>query len=438
VRHALLRVAIECHHAEQVAVPLLDTILDDIDGAAFLAPSTLKTHIMDYAEGDSFWKLPRSADVRDALETMARNGPNERIYKQLAAALETASDDGEQLRSLDRLGLYVRTVDTPLPMKVSSGRQYAPALREYGPAATTLQMTTAHIQRPELLAPLMAVTANSNHPAVFERAVILASQCISGHAALSNTAHDLLNRKVFDRAILLADAAIRHRPKIANGYWWRGIARAGLSEKVEALRDLRRVRHLAPKFSEALRASASLYQELGKHEKCLEMSRRGLKQQPDDLELLRRSVVSLEALGRRDEAAKELSALLQLAPEPLEERRKIVFLLHDLGEYEQAIDYAQKLIVLTPNDWRPPHFLAASYCALERYELVLDAAIRTIGLEPTCAEAFYFRAYARQQLGQIQDAIADLVMASHLDPRDQRIKDLMQSLSYPHDQSNSE
>ena len=63
----------------------------------------------------------------------------------------------------------------------------------------------------------------------------------------------------------------------------------------------------------------------------------------------------------------------------------------------------------------------ASLLSLERYEEALASATRTIELEPQRAEAWYFRALARQALNDLAGARADADHSLTLLPDDDRV-----------------
>jgi tetratricopeptide (TPR) repeat protein len=394
VRQSAMVPATHLKHTEKIIVDLMDAILVDIDADKLLVAPPLRTPITDYWRGDPLWNLAQSPNARTALEALARNGFYEQAYKALVSALQDATAGRQQLQAIDRLGLYLRVIDTPLPFKAESWGSYDPATQERGEPGTRFQFQTTHTPRPELFEPLTQIVVESTDVKAVERAVLNISVCISGLQALSTTAHALLDSANYERVISLSNTIARQRQNFPNAYWWRGLALDGLGKIEEAIKDYGRVLGLSPKFADA-------------------RFKRG---------------VAFEKIGRVDDALQEYDRAIQLEPtfpDPYYQHARILF---EKGEFARVIRDVETLTNLVPDDGLPHHVKAACLLNLEEYEDANISATQAIERDDNNAESWYFRAFARFYNGDTIGALEDLKHAFQLNPSDPRLQELQDQI----------
>lgn len=385
VRQNAMVSATRLKHTGTIIVSLMDAILVDIDADELLVAPPLKTDIQDYSDGDPLWALPQSLDI----EALARKGFDEQAYKALVSDLQATIADRQQLQAIDRLGLYLRIIDTPLPIRITSWGSYDPATQEYGQPGIRFQSPT-HTPRPELFEPLTKIVVESTDVKPVERAVLNLSLCMSGRNALGTTAYSLLDSTDYEKVISLSNIILRQRQDFSSAYWWRGLALDELGRISEAIKDYGRVLGLSPKFADA-------------------RFQRGL---------------AFEKLGRADDALKEYDRAIQLEPkfpDPYYERARILF---DKKEFERVMQDLETLTLLVPDDALPYHIKAICLLNLKDNKGAIVATTEAIERDDNNAETWYFQAYARFYNGDIKGARKDLKHAFQLNPRDPRLQEL--------------
>jgi hypothetical protein len=336
-----------------VAVALLGAIVSDLDRTRIFAdlPDRFGKH--------PFWELPQSAQAQEALQELGKGGDVAAIHGALVADLASERDPARLLDAVERLGVYLRALDTPLPTRIMSYGVYDPAHDEDLGGRMSFQLPIAKDLHPERYDVLVALARERDDPAG-QRALEAVLWTPSGSDALSACAHELLDTNQVDAAIELSDRVLRAEPRYINAHWWRGLAYLSLKLNEEAMKDFDRVLAEHPGF--------------------------------------------VEALNRRARAR------------------------FDLEDYEGALSDLQLYSKESPRDAGAHVGIANCLLNLDRPGEAITAAKRAIEIDPDLVGAWYIRALAEQQEGDVASARTHALHVASLKPDFPGVAELVDEL----------
>ncbi len=384
-------------HCNVIAIPLLDSILSDMKKDFLrLRPqmTTRDTSSQQRSlEDDPFWHLPGSHSVRTALETLGRSF-NEGIYMTLTSSLETAKCQLTQLIALNRLALYLRAIDTALPLRISSGRKYDPKHEKTGKAVMYTQIPVEKPKRPGYFEPIMDLIRKSSDWAIVERAILAVTASASGIQVLEDTAYDMLDCQKYSQLIKMADSIVKAIPEYINACWWRGQAYDGLKQLDNALEDYRRVVKITPAFLQGHFFVATLLEDKKEEEAAREVFMKMVKINPYNANEFYWRALAHESLGEPGKAIKDLD----------------------------------EAITLEPDDWNLYLHKTEVLIHLKSFSKAVTVATAGIGKNPENFELWYIRAYARWQSDDLENAMNDAKKSCQLNPDSTKSRKLRDEL----------
>jgi tetratricopeptide (TPR) repeat protein len=303
----------------ELVIPLLDLLLADFPERALEEPSPLKTDIMEYwGSPDPFWELPASQEIRDMLESFARNDRFPAMIEAVKAKLSGSQPSDLLERRIDAYALCLRAHYTPLPFRAYSAGRWDPIeeihLGSYSEFHTPAVRDVDEADF-EPLVELILTAADEN---IVRHTVRRMVAFVVGANSLSRAAHGALDAGHPDRTLLIADQTLAVRKNFANGWWWRALALEEIGPK-ERLRDALaaygRVVNLEPEFADARLRHASLALELGDFDRGLRSARILAKMEPDYGPAHYLQACALLNLERDEEALAAASEAVRLSPD---------------------------------------------------------------------------------------------------------------------------
>jgi len=139
-------------------------------------------------------------------------------------------------------------------------------------------------------------------------------------AVFNNMGKCLAGLGMYDEAVKMYDAAIRHNPLCMEAYGNMGAAYYKTGRFAEAIEVLARAEKLDPGFSSVHLGLAMSYTRLGRHEAALDEARLAYRYFPKDFEVNYNFAVVLANNGRMDDAKRQAEEALGYAYE--EDQRK--------------------------------------------------------------------------------------------------------------------
>src|SRR5437870_5642058 len=190
-----------------------------------------------------------------------------------------------------------------------------------------------------------------------------------------------LQNRHFDRALQLLRAALQQRPADPELWTMQGGTYLGQMKQKEALLSYNKALKISPDYLPALKRAAQIEYDSGSS-RAIPLIQRVLRLRPEH---------------RIDLAASAYE---------------------DAGNTEQAVSTLQKAIVADPNDVNL--YLDFAHLCYEHssFQVGVNALSDGIGLQPNAAPLYLARGVLYVQLGQYDNAEADLDKAHEIDPRE--------------------
>ena len=428
VRVQALLQAPRFRRAAPLAIPFMNALLADIDEKKLFQPSSSQfeevIRIEHYWQGDPFWELPDSFACRQALAVLGETGFNEEMYRALVASLQNAATSNEKLKAIDRLGLYLRTIETPHPLKVWSYQEHNLALDEYSPRME-INLPTDFNLRPELFNPLVQFILESEEAAAVHKAVENVALTLSGKKEiLSAAVYDLLDREDFGRTVDLATAVVELYPEFTNGYWWRGQGHEGLGNLETAIADYGRVISDFHTFIPVRFRRAVLYKIVGSSQKAERDFEALVTLKPDNAYDYFSLAQAYEELGNKEQAITAYSQVIEHDPDFVQAYRQRAFLRYQIDDPEGALPDLEAVIAFMPEEAQAYHLKAACLLNLDRPVEAIEAADQAIRRQGDIAEYWLFRAWAYTNLERYDEALQDAEKTLELDPNESRAEEL--------------
>ncbi len=415
VRAEAMRQATRFSCGEAIAVPLLDALLEEISdpfcGAA-LGPSRKNLSL----KADPFWDMPRSEAARSCLEVLGRSH-NERIYGKLLSSLLEAQEGVAKLQAVNRLGLYLRTIETPLPLRIYSYGVFDSECQELVRQETSFQLPIQKQQSPGLYKPLINAILESRHLPTVESAVGAVTCTPSGLQALGTTADDMLaNEKSQLQLIELSNKILSVSLHFLNANWYRAQAFAALGMMDEAITEYGIVIKGNPRFLEAYYLRASLSRNKGDTEGAQRDFEKMITINPDETNWFFWRGLAFEELAMLDNAIKDYGRVIRQDPEDVRARERRAMLLYEKGKFEWAMQDLDSMIELAPDYWWPYQLKSACLMELGKNEGAITASTSAIERNSDSASSWYLRGLARMRTGDKEKASKDMTRACKLQP----------------------
>lgn len=412
-----------------------------------------------------------STHVRQGLLHLALNDPEEEVatraaqmlgtiadaeaYTALVARLRDASVGLDRQQAIGRLGWYLRAVDQPALPRVETRV-------EDGQHTFRINFGEPKPRRPELFQPLVQVVTAETDAAAVESAVQAIVAADTGKLALVDAMLALLDAEEYTRVIDISNTVARLAPDFSSAFWWRGQAHDALGKLDEAIADYGRVVASSPQFAEAFYNRArllrqkgdinlaiqdldaaitldpndprtywergQLYEELNQHQAAIADYSRVITLTPDFAEAFYYRAALLSMTGDTAAAVRDYDAMIALKPTDWRPRYNRAVLRYQMSEYAVAIQDLDRVITLQPDDWMAYHLKTVCLMNLGRFGEAVQAATGAIERNESIAECWYFRALAREQLGDGANALVDAEHACALDATDTRFAELRERL----------
>ncbi len=249
----------------------------------------------------------------------------------------------------------------------------------------------------------------------------------------------------WDDARGLASKALEYDPDDRDALISRSQANAGLADFARAYADAERAAKIAPEEAAAYTARAAAAYGLGNYLQAVEDARRALALNPEDKDAFALMKLS-EGRTRRipdfeksaqpqlaDSVEREYHGMIQQLNQ-VEERRlapveepgpgAVARLVSEAGsklsvkDYWGAIEDADKVLALDPSNAQALYYRAAAHNLTGAYgDAALDAT-RGLTVKPSDSALHDARAWAYNRMGRFVDAIADAHRALEVDPKD--------------------
>jgi len=105
------------------------------------------------------------------------------------------------------------------------------------------------------------------------------------------------------------------------------------------------------------------------------------------------------------------------------------------GNYESALENYNKAIELNPTYAEAYFFRGNVYAVIENFEKAIEDCTEAIKLDPKLANAYSIRGICYIKLGKDIEAIADLEEALRLNPNDESVKQNLETARFLYDLS---
>jgi tetratricopeptide (TPR) repeat protein len=217
----------------------------------------------------------------------------------------------------------------------------------------------------------------------------------------------------FDLALADADAALRLDPKSAVALKCRGRVRLARGDLQAAIDDFNTALALDPKLATALNYRAQAYLKAGGYEQAIADATSAINLDPSITVAYSFRGRALAAVSSYERAVQDFNTLLAMDPNYLPALNNRANALLKLGRYTQCIaDYTAALNIERRADVLYNRAIARIH--LDQVRLAIEDLTAAIGLDPEAAAAYYHRATLYRQLGQKEQAAADLATSQRL------------------------
>jgi tetratricopeptide (TPR) repeat protein len=217
----------------------------------------------------------------------------------------------------------------------------------------------------------------------------------------------------FDEALADAEAALRLEPKSAVAYKCRGRVRLARGDLQGAIDDLNAALAIDPRLATALNYRAQAYLKAGGYEQAIADATSAINLDPSITVAYSIRGRALAAVSSYERAVQDFNALLAKDPNYLPAINNRANALLKLGRYTDCIaDYTAALKIERRADVFYNRAIARIH--LDEVRLAIEDLTAAIELDPDAAAAYYHRSTLYRQLGQLENAAADLAKSQHL------------------------
>jgi tetratricopeptide (TPR) repeat protein len=226
-----------------------------------------------------------------------------------------------------------------------------------------------------------------------------------------------LSLKKIDDAITSVRTAINGKPNWAEAYYLLGAALAIKGDNTAARNELARALEIDPNLYQAQQVLAKVHAALGEHEYAVEVGRRYLQRQPDNIETNLIVAQSLVRLGKLQEAKSQIEKIDE-AKRGAEGNYALGRIYFGLGDVAKARSYFELANAAVP---RNPDILTNLLTLDARENRLAESTERinaAIAAEPGNAKLQQLAGMLAQMSGRPEEAEAAYKKAVELDPSD--------------------
>ncbi len=192
------------------------------------------------------------------------------------------------------------------------------------------------------------------------------------------------------------------------------VAKYRRGQRQEAIADLEEVIARKPTFTMAIMDLTAIYQEVGAADRALDLLRRGLEKNPDNVRLMSRLGILLIERNAIDEGMGWLQRGLKLEADDVDTLNYLGVGFTRLNRVSDALDCFRRALAIAPDDALVHSNLATLHLGIylkerseEEYRLARESYDRALALDPRLVPALNGRATARRCKGDLEGAIAD-------------------------------
>ena len=217
-------------------------------------------------------------------------------------------------------------------------------------------------------------------------------------------------------AIEYFNIVLKFKPHLAEGYFYRGIAKHQLEDYRGAINDYNTAIDIKPFYPQAYTNRGMAYHNLKNYKKAIEDYNKALEFTPDDENIYNNRGMAKLSQKNLEGAVEDYNQALKINPKStnaLMNRSNAKFIS---GDVRGAIKDLNEMIVIRP------HYASAylnrgmARMELEDYASALRDYDQSIKLDPQNALAFNNRGTVKQKLEDYAGAIMDYNLAIQLDP----------------------
>ncbi len=199
---------------------------------------------------------------------------------------------------------------------------------------------------------------------------------------LSHSAWREIGRRRYQRAVLLAQAAVASDPSYAHGHRMLGLAYARLGDPARARNAYEEGIAIAPGEPWLLVALGDVERGLGRHAEAEPLYRRALELEPQNVEAFWALGQALRGQSRPQEAEEVLRAAYAIAPDDVRVVRALGVVLFTLRRFPEALPLLARTIERAPADGYVRCCLALTLDATGNRQAAIEEAGRAVELEP--------------------------------------------------------
>ncbi len=235
----------------------------------------------------------------------------------------------------------------------------------------------------------------------------------------------LINLKNYQGAIDYAGVALKQKPNDVEMLQKRAHVYMILHQPSAAMTDFRKVQRIRPKDVDAIEQLAVLLRRQGRHEQAIEEFERASRlREPPPNSVLQARAECYKAGGVYDKAARDFALYYRLTGDrntAIQEGESYI----GLKKYEKAIEAFRKSMdpaggekMLEPRDLAfALTEQSLCYLRLKDVKKARELSTKSIELRPTHTASYLVRSQANIDLGNIDEAIADISQAIKLNKR---------------------
>lgn len=223
-------------------------------------------------------------------------------------------------------------------------------------------------------------------------------------------------KKDYDRSLADAGEAVRVGPKIADGYYWRGVNLSRARRYDEAIADYTRAISLNPRYEWSFIDRSLTYRLKGDLDRAIADATQAIKLAPKNSEGFARRAHAFGDKADFTRAIADANAAIKLNPKNAYAFTILAWFYNDTRQPEKAIASADEALKLEPA--RASAFVnrAIAHSARRDYPKALADANEAIRLEPAAPFGLNVRAIVHNDMGNHVAAVVDATDALKLDP----------------------
>ncbi|RCV65314.1 Tetratricopeptide (TPR) repeat protein, partial [Methanophagales archaeon] len=219
-----------------------------------------------------------------------------------------------------------------------------------------------------------------------------------------------------ERAIEDYSKAIELNLNLAEAYYNRGTAYAELNQHKWAIEDYSKAIELNPNYAKAYTNRGTAYDELNQHERAIEDYNKAIELNPNYAMFYNNRGAAYTGLKKLEQAIEDFNKAIELNLDYAEAYYNRGAAYAGLKKLEQAIEDFNKATELNPNLAGAYNNRGLSYAGLNQHGRAIEDYNKAIELNPNLVEAYYNRGTAYDELKQHERAIKDYNKAIELNP----------------------